>query len=506
MNFIKNCLGFDSGIEIAYYKNEISNFNGANSMLFNYSRKTKDLKITNFLSPVRGMLDKTWKLTGDFRIPAGSPGKEVIETFNLFFSKLNSIVSQILQKIISLSSLSPMLAEFSHDFKEKFQIQLEKIKAVSGSGEIMAAKADEIAVNASELKTESDLINKEVRESILLGKESTGQINEICSFVDSLADTIGLLSEGSKSIEDIIEVIDNISDETNLLSLNARIEASSAGHNGKGFTVIAQEISKLAKQSKSASYDIKEQLFFLQDKISETVESVHRVKKNLEAGKNAVERSNMHLAKVSRSFESLLGKFSSISSAVYTQNENIRTISTDLKEMKSLVEYQADQVSSITETSEKINFACSEIILSSGVFHLKNHEKAVEIAKKIAEAEEIKSLERKKMEFYMEKFLKKFPFIELLYVTDLKGIQLTENIYSETVLSSKRKSAFGADWSGKEWFYRIIEEDDVFVSRVYRSFATADFCFTVSLPVTDRNNKKIGVMGVDINFENILKI
>lgn len=235
-------------------------------MLFNYSKRTKLPSIKNYLMPIKDMLDKTWKLTGNFELPEDNQGKEVIETFNLFFMKLNTIVGKILKSIISLSSLSPRLLEFCQDFRHKFQEQSEKIEAVSDAGEVMALKTDEIAKNTLILKDESYQINKEVKDSILLGEKSMEQINEISGFVDSLADTIAVLSGSSKSIENIIEVMNNIADETNLLSLNARIEASSASAGGKGFAVIAQEISKLAKQSKSASDEIRDQLFFFRIK------------------------------------------------------------------------------------------------------------------------------------------------------------------------------------------------------------------------------------------------
>lgn len=212
------------------------------------------------------------------------------------------------------------------------------------------------------------------------------------------------------------------------------------------------------------------------------------------------------MLKVDKSFDALLEKFTSISNAVNHQNINVKKISDDLKDMKKLVEYQVNEVGSIADTSEKINSACSEIILSSGVFHLENHEKAVLAAGKIGMSNEMKSFERYKMESVMKKSLLEFSFIELLYVTDLSGNQVTANIYSNDVELSKVKEAFGENWSGKEWFYKIKNGNDIFVSNVYRSSATSDFCFTVSLPVVNKSGERVGVLGVDINFGNILNV
>lgn len=77
------------------------------------------------------------------------------------------------------------------------------------------------------------------------------------------------LSERSKQITDIVKVISEISNQTNLLALNASIEAARAGEHGKGFSVVAEEVRKLAENTKSSTEDIVNLTKKIEDQISE---------------------------------------------------------------------------------------------------------------------------------------------------------------------------------------------------------------------------------------------
>lgn len=81
------------------------------------------------------------------------------------------------------------------------------------------------------------------------------------------------LNEDMKKIRDIVKVIGDISEQTNLLSLNAAIEASRAGTAGLGFAVVAEEVKKLAQQSKDAAANIGYIINSINKKTNQTVKS-----------------------------------------------------------------------------------------------------------------------------------------------------------------------------------------------------------------------------------------
>jgi methyl-accepting chemotaxis protein len=87
------------------------------------------------------------------------------------------------------------------------------------------------------------------------------------------------LGESAQDIGKVTEVITSISNQTNLLALNATIEAARAGNAGKGFAVVATEIKELAKQTASATEDIKNKIATVQNSTASTVNDIENIMK-----------------------------------------------------------------------------------------------------------------------------------------------------------------------------------------------------------------------------------
>jgi methyl-accepting chemotaxis protein len=85
------------------------------------------------------------------------------------------------------------------------------------------------------------------------------------------------LGKAAQAISKVTETITEISEQTNLLALNATIEAARAGEAGKGFAVVANEIKELAKQTATATMDIKVQIEGVQGSTRATVEEIGQI-------------------------------------------------------------------------------------------------------------------------------------------------------------------------------------------------------------------------------------
>lgn len=107
-----------------------------------------------------------------------------------------------------------------------------------------------------------------------------------------IVEDINSLMQDMSDIKTIIKIIATIAEKTNLLSLNASIEAAKAGEAGKGFGVVAQEVKKLAYQSKEASKKINNILSVIQEKTQQTVYTANIVGEAIKQQKFAVNETD----------------------------------------------------------------------------------------------------------------------------------------------------------------------------------------------------------------------
>lgn len=124
----------------------------------------------------------------------------------------------------------------------------------------------EVTGKSEKLSNEGNEIVSSLRQSNAASLEASEKIN---TSVKSLYDK-------SQEIHHIMQTIENIAAETNLLALNASIEAARAGEHGKGFSVVANEIRKLAEQSKEATYQVRGVVSTIAAETSNTVEIVEQ--------------------------------------------------------------------------------------------------------------------------------------------------------------------------------------------------------------------------------------
>ena len=89
---------------------------------------------------------------------------------------------------------------------------------------------------------------------------------------------------------------------------------------------------------------------------------------------------------------------------------------------------------------------------------------------------------------------------ELFYLVDASGVQLSENIFAADVPHQDAPSCRGRDWSQRPWFRSVAADRCSHITPVYRSSATDDFCFTVSVPILGGDGRLLRVLGADVRL------
>lgn len=131
---------------------------------------------------------------------------------------------------------------------------------------------------------------------------------------------------------------------------------------------------------------------------------------------------------------------------------------------------------------------------------------ALHIIEDLSENNDVRSMKPEKQEKVMDKVRQQHDFIQFVYVVDRKGIKVTRNIINPEYSKDFERKDVGAVYSDRAWFNRPIETGLSFVSNFYISRMTDRLCITVSAPVRDKKDEIVGVVGIDISFEDLAKI
>ncbi|MCX6345790.1 MAG: histone-lysine N-methyltransferase [Armatimonadetes bacterium] len=172
-------------------------------------------------------------------------------------------------------------------------------------------------------------------------------------------------------------------------------------------------------------------------------------------------------------------------------------------------QYSAGRVTSISDDE----------MLVAAQMHLPEHfksdfdrlrEHALDLSEKIVEKlaanKRIRSMDHKQIEPALTHEVEKHQFIQFIYVTDIAGKKITENITQPEYWEKYGKFGLHEDFSDRDWFKGAIESHgQVYITDFYKSRITDVLCITVSAPILDSSGAITGIIGMDLRFEELVR-
>ena len=204
--------------------------------------------------------------------------------------------------------------------------QSEQIKQTAASVQTMAQSIAEVSENASRCADVAMLSLNAANGGAEAVRSTIANMDEIRAQIQETAKRIKRLGESSQEIGDIVSLIDNITEQTNVLALNAAIQAA-AGEAGRGFTIVAEEVQRLAERSTKATKEIAARVKSIQADTTDAVVAMEQSTNRVVEGTKLSVAVNQALLDIQNVTPRLANLVQSISVATQKQTEIAEQVS-----------------------------------------------------------------------------------------------------------------------------------------------------------------------------------
>ncbi|WP_152655401.1 methyl-accepting chemotaxis protein [Oceanobacillus sp. CFH 90083] len=214
----------------------------------------------------------------------------------------------------------------------------------------------------------TEFVQKMNKQAEVGGQAVSNTLNQMTSIQSSVEDTnknISSLLERSKQVSTILNAITDISEQTNLLALNAAIEAARAGEHGKGFAVVADEVRKLAEQSKLSATQIREIILGIQTDVENAVDKMGQVTSNVNSGLDVSYDAIDKFGEILRSSESIKPQMEEVTSISEQMSAAVGQLMGTVNDLASIARNNAASSQEVAASSEEQLASMEEISASA---------------------------------------------------------------------------------------------------------------------------------------------
>jgi len=421
---------------------------------------------------------------------------------------LDNLAQQIQNSSIEVASSANSVNEIASELASGSSEQAASVVEITAAMEELARTASQIADNAT---VQADLAAK-AEESGNTGavavEEAVDGVEEVRKRITGIASRADTLGTRSKEIYRVLDLITEISQETHILSLNAAIEAAAAGEHGRRFSVVAEEVRRLAQRSQESVDSVRNLLDEFASSIRATVVATEegtkeaaRVLERARAAASAIDElkgASSDTARVAKE----------ISLATQQQNAASDEVVLTLKEVSQVVQRMADGLKQFSSTSDRLNHLALTIQLLAQSFHLDSPRSLKHRALEWGGQVSRRSDNWEAVEALLQRLLEETPYVELAYLTGADGKQIALAVNNDLVGDREVPAQVkaGEGLTERPWFRGVIRERRPIITSLYDSLLSDELCFTVAVPIWSVPGDLKGVLGFDVNVGSWTKI
>ncbi|MHB8125168.1 MAG: methyl-accepting chemotaxis protein [Desulfitobacteriaceae bacterium] len=470
----------------------------SNSSFIRYSGLRKDI------------LEKIWKTKTDL--------SKYMNDVQVAYSQISAVSWQLSATLVENNAFTQELFVTTKEVTAINEKSQENVNSTINEVRSILALVESLNRNLDQMQETSKESHKIITNNLNDIAQIVSVFDDIQVTTRSTMESIHTLENSSKKISNILQTVNEIANNTHLLSLNASIESARAGEAGLGFGLVAQEIRKLADNSKEAVKEIQQLITRIPSEINTVAHAAEQNLKNVEQSVAFSRNINSYLKHIKNSYDQVEDEVKDIASISEEQFTVASNINKTLNQMDEITGKSAEQFNIIYQAVEKQKQNVEEIQnLGEHLIHsqkeLANLAKLDQKSQAAISKTEVTTIANTTIELLKEKILLIPEFFTMEYNVHEKLLEkfLFNNSQIEAIWTNDSVGRFIyssppaqiVNANVRNWFTGAIVGKE-FVSEVYISAITHNPCVTVSLPIIDSGNKCIGVLGADLKLLSTL--
>ncbi len=282
---------------------------------------------------------------------------ELVESFRTMTGQLDSLIGQVQRSGIQVNASALQIAASARQLEATVAEQAASTREVT-------ATTKEISSTSTDLSRTMQGVSGAIVQAG--GKAESGQsdlermrtsMHQLAEATTAISSKLGVISERANKISSVVATINKISDQTGLLALNAAIEAEKAGEHGRGFSVVAREISRLADQTAVSTHDIEGMVHEMQSSVSSGVMEMDRFSEEVRRRAEEVGTVGQQLAEIIEQVRVLAPQVEAVGEGMNAQTQGAQQISEAMVQLSQAAEQTKGSLQEFKQATEQLRGA-----------------------------------------------------------------------------------------------------------------------------------------------------
>jgi twitching motility protein PilJ len=306
-------------------------------------------------------------LTVRAKVTTGALGN-VADGFNSLLEALQSLMGRVARQIELTNRTVTQITASSTKMADGATTQATEVKAAKA---LVEKTAEDIKRMGQAAESAADA----ARNTESSATEGATAIQNIISGMDQLRQNVQAgakkmknLGDRSMEITGIVDTIGRISEQTNMLALNAAIEAARAGEHGRGFSVVAEEVRKLAERAATATQEIAKLVGAIHHETTETVAAIEKQTQVVEQESAMVSRAGKALLRIREVSSQSANLVTGISTLTKAQIEGSQVVGKAIGQISQIAQATLQGVEGTVNTLGQLNKLSAELTQSMARF------------------------------------------------------------------------------------------------------------------------------------------